>query len=222
MSAAAIGAQNAGRGVSRSALPVLYRDAVESHRRKVGVFGGTFDPPHVAHVVVAATAVHQLALDQLVVVPAGVPWQKIGTRQISAADTRLRMAEAAFRPIADVVVSDIETTRTGNSYTVDTLRELGGADADLFLLLGSDAAAGLDTWHRHDDLARLATIVVFPRRGFEASAPPVEFAWTALDLPGLEVSSSDIRRRVGRGEPISGLVPPLVEEIVRAEHLYVE
>lgn len=196
-----------------------YRGGVSSARR-IGVFGGTFDPPHVAHVVLAAAAVHQLGLDELVITPAGVPWQKVGSRSISAADVRLAMAAVAFGEVERAVVSDIETRRVGNSYTIDTLEELSGEDVELVLLLGSDAAAGLDTWERHGDIASLATIAVFPRRGHEDDRPPAQFQWIGLELPGLEVSSTDIRRRVAEGEPIAGLVPAGVRAVIDAHELY--
>lgn len=189
--------------------------------RRVGVFGGTFDPPHIAHVVLAAAAVHQLDLDELIVMPAGVPWQKVGSRRISSGDARLRMCAAAFDPVDRVVVSDMEVRREGDTYTVDTLEALSGPGIELHLLLGSDTAAGLDTWHRPQDVARLANIAVFPRRGQEGE-PPEGFAWSLLELPGLEVSSTDIRRRTAAGEPIDGLVPPLVRAIVDAEGLFLE
>lgn len=191
-----------------------------NERRRVGIFGGTFDPPHVAHVVLAAAAMHQLALSVLVVTVAGVPWQKIGSREISSGETRLKMAQAAFSEVEGVEVSDMELRRTGNSYTVDTLHELSAPDTDLVLLLGSDAAAGLDTWSRHEEIASLASIAVFPRRGHETSTPPNAFAWELLELPGLEVSSTDIRERVRSASPIEGLVPPAVRRIVEDEALY--
>ncbi len=184
------------------------------------MFGGTFDPPHVAHVVLAAAAIEQLALDILVVTPAGVPWQKVGSRQISPGATRLEMTQLAFAGVGGVEVSDIELRREGNSYTVDTLEALAAPDTDLFLLLGTDAAGGLDTWERYQDIAALATIAVFPRRGHESAAPPDEFAWQLLELPGLEVSSTDIRNRVSNARPIVGLVPEAVRSIVEREHLY--
>jgi len=193
---------------------------VASEFRRVGIFGGTFDPPHVAHVVVGAAAIHQLHLDELLVIPAGVPWQKVGSRSISAGRHRIRMCEAAFDPVAAAVVSDIEVGRAGNSYTIDTLQTLSNPQTELFLLLGGDTAAGLDTWEQPGELATLATIAVFERRGFEHATPPSSFDWSELSLPGLEVSSSDIRRRVAAGEPITGLVPPLVEDVVRAEQLF--
>ena len=184
------------------------------------MFGGTFDPPHIAHVVLAAEAIHQLKLDELLVTVAGVPWQKVGTRSVSSADARFEMAQKAFAPVDRATVSDIELRRQGNSYTIDTLESLAGPNTELFLLLGSDAAAGLDTWERHEDLATVATIAVFPRRGAEEDKPPSQFSWVDLQLPGLEVSSTDIRRRRAEGEPISGLTPPFVEEKIVALDLY--
>ena len=201
-------------------LSWTYRGRVSTKRRRVGVLGGTFDPPHVAHVVVAAGAVHQLRLDELIVTVAGVPWQKVDTRAITAAGTRLRMAEVAFEHMRGVVVSDMELRRDGNSYTIDTLEHLSSSDTDLFLLLGSDTAVGLDTWERPDDVARLATIVVFARRSYEDAKPPDRFAWTPLELPGLEISSTEIRRRVFEGRPIDGMVPPKVADIVADEGLF--
>ena len=106
-------------------------------RQRIGVFGGTFDPPHTAHVVLAANAIHQLLLDSLIVTVAGVPWQKVGSRHITNAELRMKMATEAFRGVEGVEVSDMELRRSGNSYTVDTLSELSGEDVDLFLLLGS-------------------------------------------------------------------------------------
>ena len=190
-------------------------------RQRIGVFGGTFDPPHLAHVVLAANAMHQLLLDSLVVTVAGVPWQKVGSRLITDAELRLKMAATAFSGVEGVEVSDMELRRPGNSYTADTLLELSGEDIDLFLLLGSDAAAGLDTWERFDEVARLATIAVFPRRGHEDSEPPEGFTWERLDLPGLEISSTDIRRRVVAGEPIDGLLPVEIQALVAEHELYI-
>ena len=192
---------------------------MKKHQR-IGVFGGTFDPPHAAHVVLAANAIHQLLLDSLIVTVAGVPWQKVGSRSITDAETRMAMATAAFRNVDGVVVSDMELRRPGNSYTVDTLIQLSGDDVELFLLLGSDAAAGLDTWDRFEEVARLATIAVFPRRGHEDSEPPEGFVWERLDLPGLEISSTDIRRRVDAGEPINGLVSREVHALTIDHRLY--
>jgi len=196
-----------------------YRGGVDE-RRRIGVFGGTFDPPHVAHVVLVASAVHQLQLDELIVTVAGVPWQKVGTRSISPADDRLHMCELAFAPVDHVTVSDMELRRRGNSYTVDTLEELQDDQTELFLLLGADTASGLDTWHEPERLAELASIAVFPRRGYADATVPTGFDSTLLELPGLEVSSSDIRRRVPAGRPIDGLVPPIVVTYIAENGLF--
>lgn len=190
-------------------------------RQRIGVFGGTFDPPHTAHVVLAANAIHQLLLDSLIVTVAGVPWQKVGSRHITNAELRMKMATEAFRCVEGVEVSDMELRRSGNSYTVDTLSELSGEDVDLFLLLGSDAAAGLDTWERFEEVGELATIAVFPRRGHVDSEPPDGFTWERLSLPGLEISSTDIRRRVHAGEPIDGLLPADIQALIAEDELYI-
>lgn len=197
-----------------------YCGRVSTKQRRVGVLGGTFDPPHVAHVVLAAEAIQQLLLDELIVTVAGVPWQKVDGRTITEADIRLRMAEAAFEPVQGVVVSDIELRREGDTYTVDTLEYLSSPDTDLFLLLGADTAAGFDTWERPNEVAQLASIAVFPRRGCEDAKPPEGFDWTTLKLPGLEISSTDIRRRVSEGRPIAGMVPPKVADIVADQGLF--
>lgn len=200
-------------------LSATYRVDVNA-RRRVGLFGGTFDPPHVAHVVLAAAAVHQLQLDLLVVTVAGVPWQKVGSREISPATTRLEMTQRAFERVPSLEISDIELRRTGNSYTVDTLREFADEDTELFLLLGSDTAAGLDTWERYTEIAELATIAVFPRRGYEDATPPEGFSWQLLTLPSLEISSTNIRERARTGLPVVGLVPPAVQSIIERDGLY--
>ena len=202
----------------RCAAIGTYRVGV-SGRKRIGVFGGTFDPPHVAHVVLAAAAIDQLELDELLVTVAGVPWQKVGERAVTSSATRFEMASLAFAPVDKAVVSDIELRREGDSYTIDTLEALQSDDTDLFLLLGSDAAAGLDTWERHDELADTATIAVFPRRGSEDLRPPEPFSWIGLELPGLEISSTDLRWRVAEREPIVSLTSPGVVDVIEREGL---
>ena len=151
-----------------------------------------------------------------------MPWQKVGDRRITDGAIRLEMAKRAFAPIPEATVSDIELRRSGNSYTIDTLESLAKPGTELFLLLGSDAAGGLDTWERYSDVADAATIVVFPRRGAEGEKPPPGFSWIGLDLPGLEISSTDIRRRTRDGQPIVGLTAPSVHEIITREFLYLD
>ena len=191
---------------------------------RVGVLGGTFDPIHVAHVVAAVTVRHALRLDRVLLVVAGDPWQKRGSVVASAAD-RLAMTRAAVDGLTGIEVSALEVERTGPTYTIDTLRALTAADRELFLIVGSDVAAGLDSWHRAEEVRAAATLVVVSREhdGGAVEEAPVEGApGTPLQvrIPRLDVSSSEVRRRVADGEPIDGLVPEAVVRVLRERHLY--
>lgn len=208
---------------ARAAAAESYTSAVVvGERKRIGVFGGTFDPPHVGHLIVAADACDQLALDTVLLVVANVPWQKVGSREISHPNHRLAMVESATAADDSLTSSAVEIERGGPSYMVDTLAELTQAydDSDLFLLVGSDAAGGLDTWDRHEQLAQLARVVVFPRPGHEHERPPQGIVHDVLRTPLLEVSSSDLRRRVSAGRSIRYLVPEGVRRIIENERLY--
>jgi len=190
---------------------------------RIGVFGGTFDPIHVAHVVSAVEARRALALDRLIFVPAGDPWQKRGSVTAPAAD-RLAMVEAAVEGIAGLEVSPIEVDRNGPSYTYQTLEALAGPGRKLFLVVGADVAATMHSWVGVEQLPELATLVVVDRapepegvlaeRAAPAAPPPEEEllppAWerVRLTIPRLDVSSTDLRARAARGWPLDGLVPP--------------
>jgi nicotinate-nucleotide adenylyltransferase len=190
--------------------------------RRIGVFGGTFDPPHVGHLVVAVNVRHALALDVVLLVVANDPWQKSGSRQVSPASDRLAMVVAAVGDVDGLEASDIEMSRGGTSYTADTLAALQAAepDAELLLVLGSDAAAGLPTWERADEVRRRAGIVVVTRPGAEDGAPPTGWDWTRVECPRLEVSSTDLRDRVIDGRPLDYLLPPAVIDCIEARGLY--
>ena len=189
---------------------------------RVGVFGGTFDPPHVGHLVIAVNARHALALDRLLLVVAHDPWQKTQTRALSSADDRLAMVEAAVADVDGLEASRIELDRGGVSYTADTLAALRDEDPsrELFLVLGSDAAAGLPTWERVDEVRKLATIVVATRPGAEDGIPPAGWTWERLETPRLEVSSTDLRARVADGRPLDYLLTPAVIECIEVRGLY--
>jgi len=173
---------------------------------RIGVFGGTFDPPHAGHAAAIEAAVAHLALGRLLVMVAGDPWQKTAAGQVTPAADRLAMAAAL---------------REGPSATADTLAELAGEypGAELLLLLGADAAALLDTWLRPTEVRDRATIVVMRRSGTEGGAPP---GWAVeeldVDLPAL--SSSELRVRYAAGELCTGLVPEGVDRVVRDLGLY--
>lgn len=189
--------------------------------RRIGVFGGTFDPPHIGHLVAALDARQVLALDEVLMVVANGPWQKVGGRHISDAADRLAMVEAAVDGADGLVASDLEIRRGGLSYTADTLAALHRSepDAELFLILGNDAAAGFSTWDRHDEVAGQAHLVVVDRPG---TPTPMDdgFDWTRIDIPELEISSTELRQRVADGRSIEYLTPPSVVTCIFERGLY--
>ncbi|MBN2624241.1 MAG: nicotinate-nicotinamide nucleotide adenylyltransferase, partial [Acidimicrobiales bacterium] len=134
---------------------------------RLGIFGGTFDPPHVGHLVTAVNVRHELDLDSVLLVVNDQPWQKLGTRDITPAVDRYAMVEAAVGDVDGLAASRIEIDRGGMSYTADTLAALLAEQPDrrLYVILGSDAAVGLPTWERADEVRSLATIVVVERPG---------------------------------------------------------
>ncbi|MGI8937331.1 MAG: nicotinate-nucleotide adenylyltransferase [Iamia sp.] len=195
--------------------------------RTVGVLGGTFDPPHIGHLRAAVAVRHALALDRVLLVPNGDPWQKRGVRPITPAPLRLEMVRAAQAVLASgsgVEVSDREVRRDGPSFTIDTVVALQEADPDLevTLILGRDAAALLPTWERHDDLLRRAHLAVVDRPG-SAPGPPLHLEGARLQevaIEQLDVSSSAIRDLVDQGDPIDVLVAPGVAAVIDREGLY--
>ncbi|MEM9200813.1 MAG: nicotinate-nucleotide adenylyltransferase [Actinomycetota bacterium] len=188
---------------------------------RIGVFGGTFDPPHLGHIATALEVHHTLELDVVMMVVAGDPWQKTADREITPAETRLAMVRAAVDGLDGIDVSAVEIERRGPSYMAETLEVLRDLTfAEWFLIVGSDAASGLDTWHRPDDVARLAATVVVDRGGREGGRPPAGWDHLVVDVPALEISSSDIRRRVAAGAPIQGLVPRVIGERIEMQGLY--
>lgn len=191
---------------------------------RLGVLGGTFDPPHVGHLVAAVEVRHALDLDRVLLVVANVPWQKADLRNLTPAGLRLAMVEALVDGVDRVEASDVEIRRGGDSYTVDTLRELAAADPDgeRFLVVGADAAAGLGSWERAGELPDLATLVLVDRPGLPCPAPPPGFPVARIAIPRLDVSSSDLRRRVVEGRPVDGLVPRGVATLIERHNIYRE
>ena len=195
---------------------------LDRHLDVIGVFGGTFDPPHVGHLVAAVNVRHALDLDRVLLVVANVPWQKVGEREITPAEDRLAMVEAAAQGVAGIEASRIEIDRGGSSYTADTLAALRDQydDPELFLIVGSDAAGGLTTWERVDEVRDGCTVVVVDRPGAEGEQPPAGWRWLRVEVPRLEVSSTDLRARVTDGRPLDYLLPPGVIECIRSRGLY--
>lgn len=189
---------------------------------RIGVFGGTFDPPHVGHLVTAVDVRHALGLDVVLLVVANEPWQKLGTRPISPATDRLAMVRAAVDGVEGLEVCDLEVRRGGHSYTADTLAELAELHpgAELFLVVGADAAAGLPTWERVDEVRARCSVVVVDRPGSGAPSVPEGWVWTHVEVPHLDVSSTELRDRVHDGRPLDFLLPPAVIDCIRERGLY--
>lgn len=190
-------------------------------RPRVGVFGGTFDPPHIGHLAVAAECRSTLALDVVFLVVAGEPWQKVDERDVSPAAIRLELTQAAVAPYPGLECSAIEVERPGPSYTADTLVTLGEdhPGAEFFVILGADAARGLPTWERVDEVVDVATMVACARDGGFGELPPA-VDWQRVTVPRLDVSSTDLRARVAEGRSIDVLVPPAAALSIDAHGLY--
>ena len=181
--------------------------------RRVGVFGGTFDPVHVGHLVAALEARDALSLDVVLIVVANEPWQKVGQRAVTPAEDRYAMVEAAVVDVDGLEPSRIEIDRGGPSYTADTVAALAGADVELFLIVGADV--DLNTWARGDEVRRQAQVVVVARGG-TTPAPGT----TVVEMPALDISASDLRRRLAEGRPVDFLIPAPTLRVIRQRGLY--
>lgn len=188
---------------------------------RIGLFGGTFDPPHVGHLVTAVNVRHALSLDMVVLMVANVPWQKQGTRAITAAELRLAMVTAAVADVDGLFAGDLELRRGGHSYTADTLREIASLydDSELFTIVGDDAAAGLTSWERYEEVVELSRLVVVDRPGAPVELPD-GFDWLRVEVPHLEVSSTDLRARFADGRPLDYLLTEPVLTVIEHHGLY--
>lgn len=189
---------------------------------KIGLFGGSFDPVHNAHLELARQALHQLQLDELRWVPAGQAWQK--ARAMTPAAQRESMLRLAIEGEPRFVLERCELQRAGPSYTLDTLRELQSATpgAHWFLLIGQDQYRNLHTWHGVDELLQRVTLAVAQRTGelAEADARVRAAPTVALAMPPMDISATDIRQRVATGADISALVPGAVALYIHQKGLY--
>ena len=194
--------------------------------RRIGLFGGSFDPVHNAHLALARSALRELALDEVRWIPAGQPWQK--TRTLTDAVHREAMVALAIEGEPRFVLDPIELQRAGPSYMLDTVRALQAAQpgAQWFLLLGQDQHAGLPTWRGADELVQLVTLAVAGRPG--APAVPRDghdrrlagATVRAVALPPMEVSSTEVRALCAAGHPIAHLVPEKVASYIEEHGLY--
>jgi len=191
---------------------------------RIGIFGGTFDPVHVGHLVAAVNARHDLGLDRVVMMVANVPWQKAGTRTVTPPLDRLAMVEAAVEGVDGVEASRLEIDRGGPSYTADTVCEMASLypAAELYVIVGWDVSAELATWERIEEVRDLSTLVVVNRPG---NTPPEDLrsqGWRLAEVtvPNLEISSTDLRARAATGRPLDYLVPASVVRVIRERGLY--
>jgi len=192
--------------------------------KRIGLFGGSFDPPHRAHVELARTALQALALDAVRWVPAGQPWQKARTN--SAAPHREAMVRLAIAGEPRFVLDRIELERAGPSITLDTVRALQAAEPDIewVLLIGGDQYANLHTWHGWEELLARVPLAVAHRPGLHppVSAAVLRHPHRVVPLPMLDISSTDIRQRVAQGLGVDDLVPPDVARYIEQHGLYRE
>jgi nicotinate-nucleotide adenylyltransferase len=189
---------------------------------RVGVLGGTFDPPHLGHLVVASEAHHVLDLDAVLFVPAGHPWHKQRS-DLSPADVRAELVAAAIADDPRFVLSRVDLDRPGPTYTVDTLADLRrdlGPDAALLLLVGADALQGIPQWHEAHRIPELAQVVRVSRPGHDAPPPTGWEGVIDLPVPLIGISSTDCRERFRSGLPMHYLVPDRVLDVMRARGLY--
>jgi nicotinate-nucleotide adenylyltransferase len=193
---------------------------------RVGVLGGTFDPVHTGHMILAEEARSQLALDLVLFIPAGEPWRK-AQRAITPAEHRLTMLRLAVEDNDAFGISDLELRRSGPTYTADTMEALAGErlDDEFYLIVGSDALADLPNWHEPERIVQHAVLAVAPRNEHQLDAtalsiPGLAARTEAFEMPRIDISSTDIRARAAAGRSIRYLVPASVERYITEHRLY--
>ena len=189
---------------------------------RLGVMGGTFDPPHNGHFKMAAAVASAKRLDHVLFVPASQPWQKA---EYSHAEDRFTMTQLGAVSDPRFVVSRIELDRKGPTYTVETVSTLSELcpDVQLFFIVGADAAVNLPTWHRVGELARFVSILVVTRSGVDPSdleLPTTELQIEYVDVRPVDISSTQVRAAVRQGLSIEGSVPPAVCDYIARRGLY--
>jgi nicotinate-nucleotide adenylyltransferase len=191
--------------------------------RRIGILGGTFDPPHIGHAAAAKAVVDALALSRLLLVVANDPWQKSPTRTITPAEDRFAMTQALAESLPGVEASRMEIERGGPSYTVMTVEALlreEPAGTEIVLVVGADLVPDLGTWERVDDLRRLVTLAVVSRPTMPRPTAPEGWRVEWVDGPQVDVSSSGVRSVLAEGGPIEGLVPSEVIRCMALRNLY--
>ena len=201
------------------------RHVTSTAPRRLGILGGTFDPPHAGHLAAALAVQTQVGLDDVVLMVANEPWQKVGDRQVTPARVRFEMTDALVQGISGLRADDREISRGGPTYTVDTLEEIlaDQPGTEIFLIVGADTAQRLETWHRASDVVALSTIVIVNRDDVTNASPGFLHGARVVNVSmnRVDVSSSAIREAVANGESIDSLTSPSVASIIRDCSLYV-
>jgi nicotinate-nucleotide adenylyltransferase len=185
--------------------------------KKIGIFGGTFDPIHCGHLILARDAIEQLELDSVLFIPAALSPHKLEAHPASA-ELRVEMLRAAIEGEPRFCLDELELGRPAPSYTIDTIEALKRREpnAELICLIGEDNVARLSTWHRFGDLSQMVGFAVLDRTGVQTDHP------YPTVRRHIDISATDIRNRVARGQSIRYLVPPAVENLIRERQLYRE
>lgn len=194
----------------------------EGPGERVGIFGGTFDPIHIGHLVAAVNARYELQLDRVVLMVANIPWQKAGRRAVAPAEDRYAMVAAAVGDVPGLEAGRLEIDRGGESFTADTVAELRRQhpEDELFLIVGWDVAAELTTWDRWEELRDQTRLVVVNRPGIGRPRGLEGWRLYEVTVPALEISSTDLRARAAEGRPLDYLVPEGAVHCLRARGLY--
>jgi nicotinate-nucleotide adenylyltransferase len=186
---------------------------------RIGLLGGTFDPPHVGHLEAAQRCRAQLGLERVLLVVANDPWQKAPVRAVTPAEDRFAMVQAAAEGHPGIEASRIEIDRGGPSFTIDTVEALQGC-GELFVIVGADLLPTLFTWERAEDLRRAVTLAVVTRPPDRVPSAPPGWHTVVVGGDGIDVSSSAVRRRLAAGGSVAGLVPDAVIRCIRRRDLY--
>lgn len=196
---------------------------------RVGILGGTFDPPHYGHLSIAHQALDQLSLNEVLFAPTrNPPHKQVWT--ITPIEDRLEMVRLAIKGEPRIHISRVDIDRSGPNYTVDTIRLLRqqfGSTAELFFIMGMDSLVNLPMWHKPEELVKLCTLAVFPRPGFDANIPDIEKqvpgltqSLVLISAPPVDISATALHNRIRRGESVRDMVPPAVCDYIDSHKLY--
>ncbi|TAG26505.1 MAG: nicotinate (nicotinamide) nucleotide adenylyltransferase [Burkholderiales bacterium] len=199
---------------------------MKAPEQRIGLYGGAFDPPHLAHEALAQAAVKQFALDELVILPTGYAWHK--SRSLTAATHRIAMTQLAFADVPQARVDDREILRSGATYTIDTLNEIQAENpqAELFLLMGQDQLAFFPQWHKYQEILQIATLLVALRADFIPASSPngsqnrVKMEFSTIHMPASPISATQIRQFCTQHQAIDHLVKPSVARYIAQHRLY--